>query len=138
MLIIEVLPGLKSKKGDITAEFIHYDIGKDEKVYVDKYQGFEQYLKNRLKKEIKLKNALYGICKSPCLFWKYTTNKLLESGQNQSEFDLCLFIGDNVLYILYGYEMILWAKTRATSITLKCNDERWVLIWSKRMTYQAS
>ena len=61
---------------DVTAAFIHNDIGKYEEVYINIPQGFEQYPKNRRKKFIKLKNTLYGICQSPRVFWKYTTKKL--------------------------------------------------------------
>ena len=35
MLIIEVLLGLKSKQGDVTAEFLHADIPENERVYVE-------------------------------------------------------------------------------------------------------
>ena len=34
MLILEVFLGLKSKQGDVTAAFLHADLGKDEKVFV--------------------------------------------------------------------------------------------------------
>ena len=40
MLIIEVFLGLKSKQGDATTTFIHADLGKDEKVFVEIPQGF--------------------------------------------------------------------------------------------------
>ena len=40
MLILEVLLGLKSKQGDVTAAFLHADLGKDEKVFVEMPQGF--------------------------------------------------------------------------------------------------
>ena len=40
MLILEVLLGLKSKLGDVTAAFIHADLGEDEKVFIDMPQGF--------------------------------------------------------------------------------------------------
>ena len=35
MLILEVLLGLKSKQGDVTATFLHSDLVKDEKVFVE-------------------------------------------------------------------------------------------------------
>ena len=40
MLILEVLLGLKSKQGDVTADFLHADLGKDDKVFVDMPRGF--------------------------------------------------------------------------------------------------
>ena len=35
VLILEVLLGLKSKKGDVTAAFLHANLGKYEKVFVE-------------------------------------------------------------------------------------------------------
>ena len=35
MLIMEVLLGLKSKQGDVTADFLHANLGEDKKVFVD-------------------------------------------------------------------------------------------------------
>ena len=35
MLILEVLLGLKSKQDDVTAAFLHANLGEDEKVFVD-------------------------------------------------------------------------------------------------------
>jgi hypothetical protein len=35
MLILEVLLGLKSKQGDITAAFVHADVEKGEDIYVE-------------------------------------------------------------------------------------------------------
>ena len=40
MLILEVLLGLKSKQGDVTADFLHEYLGEDEKIFVDMPQGF--------------------------------------------------------------------------------------------------
>ena len=42
LLILEVLLGLKSKQGDVTAAFLHADLGKDEEVYVRMPRGFEK------------------------------------------------------------------------------------------------
>ena len=50
MLILEVLLGLKSKQGDVTAAFLHADLEEGENVFVDMPKGFEQYSKNGRKK----------------------------------------------------------------------------------------
>ena len=68
MLILDALLGLKSKQGDFTAAFIHEDIPKYEKVYIEIPRGFEQSSKNGHKKNFKLKNTLYGICQSTRAF----------------------------------------------------------------------
>ena len=41
MLILEVLLGLKSKQGDVTAAFLHANLGKGEKIFVEMPRGFE-------------------------------------------------------------------------------------------------
>ena len=35
MLILEILMNLKSKQGDVTAAFLHAELGPDKKVYVE-------------------------------------------------------------------------------------------------------
>ena len=96
-----------SKPGDVTAEFIHADIGKNENVYVDLPQLFERHSKNGHEKCLKLKKTFYRIRQSPSVFWKYTAKKLEESGPNQLEFDPCIFVGDKVIFIEYVDDLIL-------------------------------
>ena len=43
MLILEVLLELKSKHGDITAEFLHAKLEENEKVFFEMPKIFEQY-----------------------------------------------------------------------------------------------
>ena len=64
MLILEVLLNLKSKQGDITAAFVHADVEKGEKIYVEMPHGFKQ--KGNV---LKLKKTLYGLLQSPRAFW---------------------------------------------------------------------
>jgi hypothetical protein len=42
MLILEVLLGLKSKQGDVTAEFHHTELDDGKEVYVKIPRGFKQ------------------------------------------------------------------------------------------------
>ena len=65
MFILEILLGLKSKQGDVTCAFLHADLGPGENIYVDMPLGFDQYLKDRTKKCLKLKKTLYGLWQSP-------------------------------------------------------------------------
>ena len=83
MLILEVLLGLKSKQGDVTAAFIHANLGEYEKVFVDMPQGFEVKGKNGRNKVLKLKKTLYGLRQSPRAFWKYMTSKIEICGMVQ-------------------------------------------------------
>jgi hypothetical protein len=75
MLILEVLLGLKSKQGDITAAFVHADVEEGENIYVEMPRGFK---KNR--KVLKLKKTLYGLRQSPRAFWLYLTEKMEACG----------------------------------------------------------
>ena len=55
MLTLEVLLCFKFKQVDVTAAFIHADITKDEKVYIEMSKVFEQFSNNGRKKCLKLK-----------------------------------------------------------------------------------
>ena len=101
MLILEVLLGLKSKQGDVTAAFLHADLGKDEKVFVEMPRGFESKVKNGRPKVLKLFKMLYVLRQSSRAFWKYMTAKMKICGMQQSKMDPCLFIGDKVISIIY-------------------------------------
>ena len=68
MLILEVLLGLKSKQGDITAAFLHAEVEEDRNIYVEMPRGFR-----KPGKVLRLKRWLYGNRESPREFWKYLT-----------------------------------------------------------------
>ena len=101
MLILEVLLGLKSKQGDVTAAFLHTDLVKDEKFFVDTTRGFEVKRKNGKSKVLMLKKNIYGLCQSPRDFCKYMTSNMELCGLVQSEIYPCLFIGKKVTAIIY-------------------------------------
>jgi len=63
MLILEVLLDLKSKQGDVTAAFLHAELGEDEEVYVEMPTGFKQEGKC-----LCLRRTLYGLRQSPRAF----------------------------------------------------------------------
>ena len=76
MIIPRVLLGLKSKQGDVISAFLHSDLGKDEKVFVDMHRGFEVKGKNGGTKVLKLFKTLFGLRQIPRAFWKYMTSKM--------------------------------------------------------------
>ena len=110
MFVLEVLLGLKSLQGNITCAFLHADLEENKKVYVDMPLGFSQYDKNGKKMCLKLKKTLYGLRQSPRAFWKYITVKLQEVGLEQSKFNPCLFVGPDVICIVYVDDLIFWSK----------------------------
>ena len=101
ILMMEVLLGLKSKQGNVTADFLLADLGEDEKVFVDMPRGFKVKGKNGRNKVLKLKKTLSGLCQSPRAFWKYMTSKMELYGMVQSKMDPCLFVGKKVMAIMY-------------------------------------
>ena len=105
MLILEVLLGLKSKQGDVTAAFLHADLDENEEVYVKMPLGFR-----KLGKCLKLRKTLYGLRQSPRAFWKYMVEKMEICGMKQSQLDPCLFIGTKVTCIQYVDDLLFWAR----------------------------
>ncbi len=113
MFILEVLLGLKSKQGDVTCAFLHADVEPGETIYVDMPLGFNVKSKNGKRQVLKLKKTLYGLRQSPRAFWKYITEKLEQCGLKQSKFDPCLFVGPNVMCIVYVDDLIFWSRDEA-------------------------
>ena len=110
MFILEVLLGLKSKQGDVTCVFLHADLGHGETVYVNMPLGFNIKSKNSKRQVLKLNKTLYGLRQSPRAFWKYITEKLKKCGLKQSKLDPCLFIGPDVMCIVYVDGLIFWSR----------------------------
>ncbi len=103
---MEVLLGLKSKQGDVTCAFLHADLEPDETVYVAMPLGFNTKSKNGKRQVLKLNKTLYGLRQSPRAFWKYITIKFESCGLKQSKFDPCLFIGPDVMCVVYTDNLI--------------------------------
>ena len=87
---------LNSKKGDVTAAFLHAELEPEEKVYVKMALGFRQK-----GKVLCLKKTLHGLRQSPRMFWKYLTNSMKACGMEASGFDPCMFIGERVVAVAF-------------------------------------
>jgi hypothetical protein len=87
MLILEVLLDLKSKQRDVTAAFLHGELGENEKVYVEMPLSIK-----KPGKVFKLKKTLYGLQQSPRAFWKYLTKAMEAVGMKVSKLDLCYYL----------------------------------------------
>ena len=118
MLILECLLGLVSKQGDVTCAFLHAHLPEEEEVYLHMPRGFTQYDKKGNAKVLKLKRTLYGLKQSPRAFWKYMVEKLDTCGMKQSELDPCLFIGDNVIAVMYVDDILMWSTEEDHIYTL--------------------
>ncbi len=97
-------------QGNVTCAFLHTNLKENERVFVDMPARFAQYGKNGKKKCLKHKKTLYRLCQSPRAFWKYIPVKLEECGLEQSIFDPCLFIGPDVICVVYIDDLIIWSK----------------------------
>ena len=95
---------LKSKQGDVTAAFLHAELGPEEKVYVDMPLGFRQN-----GKVLRLKKTLYGLRQSPRMFWKYLTKAMKACEMETSGFDPCMFIGERVVAVVFVDDILFWA-----------------------------
>ncbi len=124
MFILEVLLGLKSKQGDVTCAFLHAELAPDESVYVDMPLGFNTKSKNGKRQVLKLNKTLCGLRQSPRAFWKYITKKLESCGLKQSRFDPCLFIGPDVMCVVYVDDLIFWSCDVAKIDRLQLNCAR--------------
>ncbi|KAL7524697.1 hypothetical protein ACHAXR_002241, partial [Thalassiosira sp. AJA248-18] len=109
LLILECLLGLVSKQGDITCAFLHAHLEEDEKVFLRMPQGFKQYDKRGNEKVFSMNRSIYGLKQSPRAFWKYMVEKFEAVGMRQSDFDPCLFIGDNCIAVMYVDDVLLWS-----------------------------
>ena len=98
--------GLKSKQGDVTAAFLHADLGKYEKVFVEMLQIFEDKVKNGIPRVLKLLKTLYGLRQSSRKLWNYITAKMKFCGMVQSKMDPCLFIGKTVMVNIYVEDIL--------------------------------
>ena len=96
ILILEVLLQLKSKQGDVIAAFLHADLEKNEKVYVEMPLGF--WTKGKV---LKLKKTLYGLRQSLRAFWKFLTKAMIGAGMHVSKSDPCLFVSEKVIAVAF-------------------------------------
>jgi hypothetical protein len=108
MFILEILLQLKSKQGDVTAAFLHGELGPDEKVYVEMPLGFR-----KKGKVLKLKKTLYGLRQSPRAFWQCLTKAMKAVGMQVSKLDPCLFVGERVMAVAYVDDILFWATDEA-------------------------
>ncbi len=72
--------------------------------------GFNTKSKNGKRQVLKLNKTLYGLRQSHRAFWKYITEKLESCGLKQSKFDPCLFIGPDVMCIVYVDDLIFLSR----------------------------
>ena len=108
LLILEVLLKMKSKQGDVTADFLNGELEERENVYVKMPLDFRKH-----GNVLKLKKTLYGLRQSPRSFWKYFTKAMKACSMDVSKIYPCLFVDEKVLSICYVDDILFWAKDEA-------------------------
>ena len=109
MMIISSMLGLKSAQADITAAFVHADIEED--VFIHQPRGFKVDMNNGFEYVLKLKKSLYGLRQSPRNFFGYLSDHLQKHGLKPSNCEPCLFIGKDVIVIVYVDDLLLYSTT---------------------------
>ena len=79
----------------------------NELVYVAQPRGFVQ----GTNKVLRLKSCLYGMKQSPRYFFRYLTKKLEKQGLKPSNLDPCLFLGKDLLAIVYVDDVLLYGRS---------------------------
>ena len=114
MVILERLLDLKSIQGDMNCAFLHAHLPEEEDTHMNMPQGFTQYDKRWKAKVLHLNRSLFGLKQPPRAFWKYMVEKLQHCGMAQSKLDLCLFIEDTVIAVIYVDTILMWSTKNRT------------------------
>jgi hypothetical protein len=78
---------------------------------------------------LKLKKTLYGLKQAPRHFFNYLATHLAKHGLRQSELDPCLFIGTDIIAVVYVDDNLLYAATQDiidSYINKPKNDQIWI------------
>jgi hypothetical protein len=95
LLILSIKLGLKTKQVDYTAAFVQSKI--KEEVYVELPRGFPQ----KGDKVLKLQRCLYGLKQAPRNWFMHLKERLEKCDLVQSESDPCLFLGKEVICLVW-------------------------------------
>jgi hypothetical protein len=111
-MVISSILNLKSAQADITAAFVHADLKDD--VYIHQPRGFKVSMGDGHEYVLKLKKSLYGLRQAPRNFFQYLSDHLVKHGLRQSDCDPCLFIGKDIVVIVYVDDLLLYARDDST------------------------
>jgi hypothetical protein len=112
MMILSCILDLKTTQADITAAFVHAHLNQKDEVYINQPHGFWAPGTTNQSHVLKLKRALYGLKQSPrCFFQHLSKHHVMRCLKQPSFFHPCLFIGHDVIVIVYVDDILLYAKT---------------------------
>ena len=103
LLVLSIKLGLKTKQVDYTAAFVQSTI--KEEVYVELPKGFPQ----KGNKVLKLLRCLYGLKQAPRNWFLHLKEKLEACHLVQSKSDPCLFLGRDIICIVWVDDCIFFS-----------------------------
>jgi hypothetical protein len=122
MLIISILLDLQTVQVGFTAAFLHATIDKDPNwakiseaeryksgVYLEMPRGFRDE-----GKVLRLRKSLYGLKQAPRNFFLHLKGKLENIYFVQSDFDQCLFISDQVIFLVCIDDTLFFSPDQAS------------------------
>ena len=115
-IILAAKKGLVSAQADITAAFVHAELKPNEDIFVHQPAGFRRG-ENLV---LKLKRSVYGLKQAPRYFFGYLTEHLVsdELGFVQSKRDPCLFVGKDVIIVVYVDDILFFAREDSQITTI--------------------
>jgi hypothetical protein len=108
MMILAANQNLVTAQADITAAFVHAQLQPGEQIYIHQPMGF----KRGDNMVLRLKRSVYGLKQAPRYFFKYLKEHLESSeiGLQQSKRDLCLFVGKDLIAVVYVDDILFFAQ----------------------------
>jgi hypothetical protein len=106
MMLLAANQQLVSAQADITAAFVHAELKPGENIYVRQPAGF----KRGEGLVLKLKRSVYGLRQAPRYFFQYLTKHMEAIGLAQSKKDPCLFIGSDIIAVVYVDDILFFAR----------------------------
>jgi hypothetical protein len=106
MMLLAANQQLVTAQADITAAFVHAELKPDEHIYVRQPAGF----KRGEGLVLKLKRSVYGLRQAPRYFFQFLTKHMEAIGLSQSKKDPCLFVGTDVIAVVYVDDILFFAK----------------------------
>jgi hypothetical protein len=112
MMILAANQRLVTAQANITAAFVHAELGPTEDIYVHQPAGFRRGHNMVLK----LKKSVYGLRQAPRYFFNHLKKRLesKEIGLKQSTRDPCLFVRADVIAVVYVDDILFFAKEDST------------------------
>lgn len=113
LLVISSMLKLHTAQADVTAAFLHAPLKPNKKIYVHQARGFKgdpDYVYS-------LSRSVYGLKAAPKYWFDYISDKFIKYKLEQSTLDNCLFVGQNLIAVIYVDDVLLFAHLQSTIST---------------------